>query len=57
MESFEKTQCHNESWFVNSNTKFIVDGIELSSNNSLIMDDIVEAEKSFIERLRALNTV
>ena len=54
MESFEKSLCHDDNWFGNSDTKFIVDGIDLSKKEDLTMNDIVESEKDFIERLREL---
>ncbi|NBK99230.1 MAG: hypothetical protein EOM50_14660 [Erysipelotrichia bacterium] len=54
MESYDKSRCHNENWFGNSDTKFIVDGIDLSKKEDLTMNDIVESEKDFIERLREL---
>lgn len=46
-EKFDDKKCHSENWFGNSDTKFIVDGIDLT------LSDIVESEKFFIERLRA----
>jgi len=48
---FTKGNCHSESWFSNGKTKFIVDGLELST-----LDDknIVEIEQKFIERIKAL---
>ena len=54
MESFEKSQCHNENWFGNIDTKFVIDGIDLSKKEDLTIYDIVESEKDFIERLREL---
>ena len=48
---FTNGNCHSESWFSNGKTKFIVDGLELST-----LDDknIVEIEQKFIERIKAL---
>lgn len=37
-----------------SSYKFIIDGINLSKKEDLIIHDIVESEKDFIERLREL---
>lgn len=54
MESFEKSQCHNENWLGSFDTKFIIDGIDLSKIEDLMVNDIVESEKAFIERLREL---
>ncbi len=53
MESeYDKNKCFSESWFGNNNTKFIVDGVELLTLNS--MDDIVDSEKRFIERINEM---
>ena len=52
--SFEenKHKCHSNSWFDNGDTKFIVDGIDLSNlKNPTEMRDIVKFECEFIERI------
>ena len=49
MEKFEKEQCHSQTWFENSNTKFIVDGIDVSCESEILQ--IAEKEKAFLERL------
>ncbi len=52
MEEFEQSQCHSETWLGNQNTKFIVDGIDLSEDGK---DSIIKAEKDFIGRLREIS--
>ncbi len=47
--------CHSEQWFGNSDSKFIIDGIGLSTiNNNSKMNDISKFEDEFIERIREL---
>lgn len=56
-ENFEdhRLKCHSESWLGNSNTRFIVDGIDLSQiDKSTSMKQLVTFEKEFIERLNSL---
>ena len=48
---FDKANCHSNSWFENSETKFIVDGLDLSS---ITDKKIVKIEEEFIERIRGL---
>jgi len=50
---FDKDKCYSDSWFDNGNTKFIVDGIDLSSiTNESEIGDIVEFENTFIDRIK-----
>lgn len=42
MDSFEKDICHSQTWFENVNTKFIVDGIDLSD-----LQEAQEGENKF----------
>lgn len=51
MESFDELKCHNKSWFGNTDTTFIVDGIDLS-NTDLTIENIIASEKAFIERIQ-----
>ncbi|MCT7492597.1 McrC family protein [Aliarcobacter cryaerophilus] len=51
--------CHSETWFGNLNTKFIVDGIDLSNleeskDNENKFSQIVIREKEFINRIKKL---
>ena len=51
--------CHSQSWFGNLNTKFIVDGIDLSNleeskDNENKFSQIVIREKEFINRIKKL---
>ncbi len=51
--------CHSQSWFGNLNTKFIVDGIDLSDleeskDNENKFSQIVIREKEFINRIKKL---
>ncbi|MCT7500068.1 McrC family protein [Aliarcobacter cryaerophilus] len=49
--------CHSETWFGNLNTKFIVDGIDLSDlkeDNENKFSQIVIREKEFINRIKKL---
>lgn len=57
IESTEQTaekKAHADNWFGNDKTQFIVDGIDLSKDN-LSMDDILESENSFIERIQKIS--
>jgi len=55
MDSFDKSRCHSENWFGNNSTKFIVDGIDLSSiDENSTMRDITKCEDGFIENIRNL---
>jgi len=55
MESFNKEKCHSENWFGNNDTKFIVDGIDLSSmDENSTMQYITKCEDGFIENIRNL---
>jgi len=59
MDSFEKEKCHSETWFENSNTKFIVDGIDLSGDLEVKDDEnkfvpISKREQKFIDRIKEL---
>jgi len=44
-----KNICHSETWLGNQNTKFIVDGIDLSKDN------IIKSEEKFIKGLRKIS--
>jgi len=59
--SFEIEKSHSDDWFDSPNTKFIVDGIDLSLKKdsedkeiSLTLKNIQEREDAFIERLKTL---
>jgi hypothetical protein len=55
MDSFEKEKCHSETWFGNSNTKFIVDGIDLlnlEENNENKFATILKREEEFLHRIK-----
>jgi len=59
MESFNKEKCHSENWFGNNNTKFIVDGIDLSNleepkNSENKFAPISKREQKFIQRITFL---
>jgi len=59
MDSFEKDICHSQTWFENVNTKFIVDGIDLSDLEEAIDDEnkftpILKREQEFINRINKL---
>lgn len=59
MESFAKEKCHNETWFGNQNTKFIVDGIDLSNleeskDNESKFTPISKREQKFINGIKDL---
>ena len=51
-KEFNQDECY-DSWFSNNETKFIVDGIELSVDKIKI-DDIVKSEIAFIDRIKEL---
>ena len=51
MESFDGLKCHSKSWFGNTDTTFIVDGLDLS-NADLTIENIIASEKAFIERIQ-----
>ena len=46
-------KAHSDNWFGNSETKFIVDGIDLSKND-FTMEDILKSEDAFINRIKKL---
>lgn len=51
-KEFDKSTCHSEHWFGDKETKFIVDGIDLTSiQENLKIEDLVKAEKAFVERI------
>lgn len=52
MEMFSRDRCHSHSWFENLNTKFIVDGIELTNLNEPSIDEIKIKENKFISRIK-----
>jgi 5-methylcytosine-specific restriction endonuclease McrBC regulatory subunit McrC len=52
--NFEQNNCYSDSWFGNSDTKFIIDGIDLS-NKDLTMDDIKESEEAFVKRIEEIS--
>ncbi|SFV71608.1 hypothetical protein MNB_SV-13-1275 [hydrothermal vent metagenome] len=52
-KKFNQDECYSDSWFNNSETKFIVDGIELSVDK-INIDDIVKSEMTFIDRIKEL---
>ena len=52
MDKFSRDVCHSHSWFENLNTKFIVDGIELTNLNEPSIDDIKIKENEFISRIK-----
>ncbi len=59
---FKKDDCHSESWFGNTETLFIVDGIDLSILDSLNskdkqMNDIKTSEENFISRIKNLMVI
>lgn len=56
MESFDITSCHSETWFDNSQTKFIVDGIDLSGDleaeeGEVYFQKIIAKENVFLNAL------
>ena len=59
MDSFEKEKCHSETWFGNQNTKFIVDGLDLSNleeaeENENKFTTISKREQKFIDGIKNL---
>jgi len=48
--SFDESKCYSNNWFDNEETKFIVDGIDLSELNEA--NEMVDVEKEFITRIR-----
>ena len=59
MDSFKKEKCHSETWFENLNTKFIVDGIDLSDLKEAEDDEnkfapILKREQEFLDRIKRL---
>lgn len=59
MDLFEKEKCHSETWFENLNTKFIVDGIDLSGDleakdNKNKFAPILKREQEFLDRIKRL---
>ena len=59
MDLFEKEKCHSETWFENLNTKFIVDGIDLSGLKEAEDDEnkfapILKREQEFLDRIKRL---
>ena len=52
MNKFSIDRCHSHSWFENLNTKFIVDGIELTNLNEPSIDEIKIKENEFISRIK-----
>jgi 5-methylcytosine-specific restriction endonuclease McrBC regulatory subunit McrC len=61
MDSFKKEHCHSETWFRNTQTKFIVDGIDLSNleepkENENKFSQIAKSEQTFIKRIKDLLT-
>lgn len=59
MDSFEKNKCHSQTWFGNQNTKFIIDGIDLSNLEEAKEDEgkfasILERERQFIDGIKDL---
>ncbi len=54
-KAFQRNTCYSDLWLGNQNTHFIVDGIDLSElKDSSSIKDIVEYERSFIERIRKI---
>lgn len=51
MEEFNQTRCHADGWFGNTNTKFIVDGVEVSLDG---IDDFYSIETNFVNRVSQL---
>lgn len=59
MDLFQEEKCHSETWFGNQNTKFIVDGIDLSNleeanNNENKFAPISKREQKFINGIKEL---
>ena len=53
-EDYEKLKAHADNWFGNLDTKFIVDGIDLSKDN-FSLDDILKSENAFIKRIEKIS--
>ncbi|KAB7881943.1 5-methylcytosine restriction system specificity protein McrC [Poseidonibacter ostreae] len=57
-KEFNKNICYSENWFDNSNTKFIIDGIDLSGDienqDDTKFSEILKRESSFINRVKGL---
>ncbi len=58
-KNFDENRCHSDKWFENSDTNFIVDGIDLSNleepkEDESIFFHIIKREDEFIERLKSL---
>ena len=52
----ELENCHSETWFGNKQTKFIVDGIDLSNLSSSDSDEwshLIKQENAFIARVNS----
>lgn len=59
MDLFEKEKCHTNNWFKNPNTKFIIDGINLSNlekDNENKFSQISKREQEFVDRIKELLT-
>ena len=59
MDLFEEDRCHSQTWFGNSKTKFIIDGIYLSDlkdaeDNENKFAPISKKEQKFIEGIKKL---
>ncbi|WP_459829236.1 McrC family protein [Campylobacter concisus] len=52
MDKFSRDRCHSYSWFENLNTKFIVDGIELTNLSVSSIEEIKIKENEFISRIK-----
>ena len=55
MNSFHKDKCHSDTWFENADTKFIVDGVDLSPDSTKEENKFISIparEKKFIERIK-----
>ena len=52
MDKFSRDVCHSHSWFENLNTKFIVDGIELTNLSESSIEEIKIKENEFISRIK-----
>ena len=55
MDSFHEDKCHSDTWFGNPQTKFIVDGIDLSQNSTKEENKFISIpirEKNFIDRIK-----
>ena len=55
MDKFDKTKSHSDHWLGNSQTKFVVDGIDLSSiHDNTFLSDIAQYEKKFIANVKSM---